>query len=607
MRGWTGQNAYKDWAGLLATSEEDDFERKVLPLLRLFWPPMRQAPRKKSWDARGIDLMVWSDTPPFACVVQCKGFKVQQLGADQARQAEESIERFKASDSRTKTYLLVHNRDGRDRQFATRVSQALAVLVQSGKAEEAYLWDRQTLLKKAFDQMQAVLTRALHAYSSDLLGHVQGLFRFGEVRVSNVPAVEEELIFRRDAPCKRHRLSASSPRNVGEIIEGSSGRQWTILSGIFGLGKTSAALHAARLSARPVVLLPCATVPEAVFRSGQTNALTGHVSRILNLLDEVEDQDREALQKMAASVLSYLLRSVSSPFVFVLDGLDEHRALASLEGLQQLCNQLAEFSCPVVLTTRREHFDLLFGSFDVALSGLAPKYGTQRVATGIDLQPWTRRESLALVSGAIELAGPEESARLTELRTLIEERRAEEIYGDLLYHPLFLQFILEDVACNGIRRQGRAALLRGWIERKLRRDRMALVPGTATARAEVHEGLDIDESIAKMVHAMEDIAFGMTCETRAGFELLESIDASAIRRIIHDVFGDPRPGLLPVLLNSLLVVHDRRPGGDHLVGFALRILQEYLLASRLSRRRADAKGYPDSVQVLHSEILQVLS
>ncbi len=62
MRTWNVQKDWKDGSGRLAVAEEDDFERAVLPLLRLTWPGMQQAPRKKSWDQRGIDLFVWADS-----------------------------------------------------------------------------------------------------------------------------------------------------------------------------------------------------------------------------------------------------------------------------------------------------------------------------------------------------------------------------------------------------------------------------------------------------------------------------------------------------------------------------------------------------------------
>lgn len=604
MRTWTGQKAYKDWSALLATSEEDDFERKVLPLLRVFWPALQQSPRKRTWDAKGIDLLVWAEHGPLPCVVQCKGFKVRALGADQARQVENSIEKFRESDTEADTYLLIHNRDPRDREFEVRVNEALARLLESGKARYAELWDRQTLLQRVFDEMERRLNSALRARSRELLQHFQDLFRFGRVCIASVPAVREEITFRRDSASRRRTLESSGPQDVASAIAHSSGTEWTIVTGAFGVGKTTAALHAATSSDRPVVVLPCASLSPEVFSSGQTNTLTRHAVRVLDVLDDLSTDDQARLERIAACVLSYLLRVHSSPFIFVLDGLDENRAFTSLAGLQRLANQVAEFACPVVLTTRREHLDLMLGDFNVALSGLARKYGEQRVATGLHLQFWTLRESLAVLDEAIKLSTPEEAARLDELRKMATAGQLEAIYGDLVVHPLFLQFILEDAITHGVRRQDRPSLLKGWIERKLRRDRQAWAPGAGVTRLQVRDDLDTDEAVERTMGAMQRVAFEMTERVADRVVLTESIAASRLLLIVEKIFDTPMPRLLPFLLNSVMVLHERRSSSDQVVGFAFRILQEYLLACFLETQSIDPTSYPEAVRSLFFEMVE---
>src|SRR5258707_865854 len=97
--------AWQRWSGMLARSTERDFERLVLPFLRLFWPTIDQVPARGNWDSAGIDLLVWTEGNPFTCAVQCKGFAVQELGRDQLRQALESIESFSSSGHRCDIYL----------------------------------------------------------------------------------------------------------------------------------------------------------------------------------------------------------------------------------------------------------------------------------------------------------------------------------------------------------------------------------------------------------------------------------------------------------------------------------------------------------------------
>src|SRR5437870_4518609 len=133
MPNWSGSTVWKKHSGYLATAEEDEFERRLLPFLRLRWPLIVQAPRKRHWDARGIDLFVWSDSGALPIVVQAKGFKVRELGADQLRQVEESIDKFEKSDVQADMYLLVHNRDSRSEDFRRRVATRMERLVVSGR------------------------------------------------------------------------------------------------------------------------------------------------------------------------------------------------------------------------------------------------------------------------------------------------------------------------------------------------------------------------------------------------------------------------------------------------------------------------------------------
>jgi len=188
--------AWKKLSGILAVSVERDFERKVLPVLRIIWPSLEQVPARGKWDSRGVDLIVWSDSGPFPCIVQCKGFHEQEMGSSQIRQVEESIESFRKSDIRCDTYLLIHNRDGRYREFNDRVVKQLEQLVSEGKARRAELWDRQKTLDRAFNRMKEILSDALHEHSRNLLTYFQSLFEFGRYYSPVVPIIEKRLVFK---------------------------------------------------------------------------------------------------------------------------------------------------------------------------------------------------------------------------------------------------------------------------------------------------------------------------------------------------------------------------------------------------------------------------
>jgi hypothetical protein len=598
QKSWTGQKAWKDWSGTLAVSTGDDFQRKVLRLLRLLWPEMQEAPRLKHWDRKGIDLFVWADNGPFPCVVQCKGFEVQTIGANQTAQALRSIECFKQSDAVAVTYLIVHNRDGSNRDCAVRVEAALADLVKAGKAQKAMLWDRQRVVNELFWHMETLLLSALHQSSRELFEHFQRLFRFGSTQINIVPADEHELTLSRTAPPLIRQTSSTCLKNIPNFIRNSSGTRWTMITGIFGMGKTTAALCAATSAEIPVLFLPASSVPYPVLTGGMTNQLTRHVVESLALLESIEVADKDEFYGVAASVLSYLLRDKNSTFLFILDGLDENQALTTIQGLQRLSNQIAEFACPVVLTTRQEHLYAMMGDFNVAMGELSTKFG-RRGARVLQLQRWTTSQTEQLVDAAVNETTGGEQDRLKVLSRMVKDGSAETAYGQLLYHPLFLQFILEDVVEAGVRASNRVYLLGSWVRRKILRDRITWVPRPDSVRVGIDETMDTEEFIGYMMRALEHVAYEMT--VKGTFVLKESLSGVEVTSVIAEVFGKPVK-LLPILLNSVLVPLTARKGEFVPVGFALRILHEYFLASYLSRYNLDPSSYPSDIQALTGEI-----
>jgi len=593
MRSWTGQGAWKDWSRRLAVANGDHFEREALVLLRFMWPEMTQAPRLRAWDRRGIDLFVWNEVGPFPIAVQCKGFEVQEIGQQQIAQIEDSIATFQQSDASAGTYLVVHNRDSRNPDLNSRVLPLLERLVATGKATHAEIWSRSDLVNKFFVAMEERVVDGLHVYSSQFLDRFSQLFDFGGIYVSPVPARQRSMIFRRDRPCQVSQPTPTTLIDVPGVIDQSGGTHWTLLTGNFGFGKTTSATRAAAANRRPVLLVPAATVPAQVFKEGNTNGLCQHVVESLAIIDDPDTWSET--RRAAGAVLSYLLRHKDSEFVFILDGLDEHHLFATLHGLQGLSNQLAEFACAVILTTRKEHLDVLLGDFNVAFAGLGARWGRERSVDTLELQPWTPTQSLALIDEAIGMAPPHSAGHLARLRDQLHDGTSDGVYGDLLTHPLFLHFILEDVAADGIRSVSRGSLLRSWIERKVRRDRSVWAAGTVETRPTVDPELDTETFIARLMRVLESVAFSMANRVNDTVELLESITEAEVIRLLRAEFPGSSAGLLPLLLNSVLTVHSRTAGSIN-VGFALRTLQEYLTASYLMHHEIPFDGWPSSVR-----------
>lgn len=588
-----GLGQWRRLKGDLCAAVERDFERKVLPLMRLFWISMVQAPPRDRWDRKGIDLLAWSEESPFPCVVQCKGFHVQNPGREQVGPTIDSIDAFANSDVECEKYVVLYNRDRRHSDFVDPVVSALDGLASSGRVGSAELWDIDDFLRKAAHRATTRVIDALKRESALRYDRLTSLFRFGHLYQSSVPVQEERLHFRRDCACIRETVGEAQSLEIARGLAESNEARWTLLTGTFGAGKTTSSLHSVLESGRTVIYGTCAGLQSHRLRSS-TNALLSELIGVTDAFDDFADDDRVFLECLAGPTLAKLLRRPETPYSIVLDALDETVAYSTVGGLQRLSNQLAELQCPIVLTTRKEHFEALFGDFSTAFTELGAKNAPARHARHLHLLPWNRTNTLALVHRSLNDADEEESARLKELEAVIRSGEDEKLYGGLIGNPLFLQFILEDVAIDGLRKRSRADLIRDWVERKIRRD-IARRPDGFMA------GFDVEDAVARMIATMEDVAEKMTSRGTS-IDLLEQIPAATVERSAAERFGVARVPIVEVLLNSFLVPVSERRGANLRLGFVFRILQEFFLASYLRREQSSAQGYPDTVVAFWMEL-----
>jgi hypothetical protein len=587
--------AWRKWSGTLALTTDRDFERKTLPFLRLFWPSLKQLPARGKWDAKGIDLLEWVDSGPFPCGIQCKGFEVQELGDDQIRSVLKSIESFRKSDACCDVYLVVHNRDARNKNFNDTVNAHLKELVSIGKAKRAELWDRQTFLLRTYNRLKEILDSALFELSKEMLSRFEGLFEFSRYYITEVPAAEKRLIFKRGEPCILKDVRSVDSCDISKVLLTTSEARWTLLTGIFGSGKTTAVLHSATSSGQQVIFAQCSALSSPT-PAISTNVLLGEIVKSLEIFDEYEDQDREILCNIAGPTLGDLLRKAKTPYVLILDGLDENRAYSNMTGLQRLSNQLADLECPVILTTRSAHLNAMFGDFSIAFNEFSTKKGPRRNARILELRPWEKEQVLQLGESIIQGVSAAEKERLAKFLKVIDKGEYSALYGDLPFNPLFLQFILEEVAAEGLQQANRASLLGRWVKRKIYRDRNAI------GRLSPNDSIDAEDFVAKMIRLMENIAYAMTYKSHDTYELGESIDAAFVTEEARKEFNDNSGQILGVLLNSVLMPQAIRRGSKLDVIFAFKVFQEYFLASYLIRRNFKADDYPETVKLFYSEI-----
>ncbi len=603
----TGNTAWHKWSAQLAHRLDRDFERACLPFLRLMWPEMMIPKPLSKWDRQGIDLLSIGNGGKLQCVVQCKTSQQTTLGLPDIRQAEQSINAFRTSEHACDTYLLLINGDGRNTKYNSAVEKELATLVSSGKAERAELWPRTMLMNASFARMKQILLQGLRQRSQERQQVFRRLFRFGHVYLPDVPVQQDELILRPGAPCERRNVRPVCTRVLTELLQDGSGARWTLLTGVFGAGKTTTALQASCVGAYTTIFVSASELGERAKRQGAAT-LAQDIIDALRMFDPdagtidgfqvIEPEDEDTFRKLAGPALASLLRSETPEHVLLLDGLDENRVYLLPNGLQILNNQLAELKCPIVLTTRFEHLSAMFGNFEALLQNLGRSGRSARPARLLTLAPWTHIEVRRFVEEASRTATNDEKVVLSAFLSMLDSGNVHSLYGELPFHPLFLQFILDDICSTGLNVRSRTELIGSWVERKMWRD-------------VDHHGIPMDEPIdryeliGRMLLLTEAVA-GMMTTSRTEGQLTEYIDAAEVESLSVAIFGKRIPAAT-LLLYGVLVPVALRKSIKLEVRFALRVLQEYFLARHLKRSGRDSTSFPRSVQDFVNDLPQDFS
>lgn len=587
--------AWKRYSTTLALSSDRDFERKVLPLFRILWPTIDQAPSKKGWDAKGIDLLVFVEGSRLPCAVQCKGFVVQDIGPDQTRQVLDSITTFRKSGTQVDTYIVVHNRGGQNLQFRSQITAQLREIEASGQARRAELWCRQHLLARCKPALEKIIADRLRQKAEELRTYYTSFFLHGATYLDEVPVSESRLRFRRFEPCVKVPVATHlSP--VQKLILSPTEARWTMLTGTFGSGKTTSVLHAATSQVSIPVVIECKLLPVLKNEVTSTNDLLEESLKTLQILNEFSATDASILYDLAGTTFNQMLKRPTSQYVVILDGLDENRFYSHHRGMEVLSNQLAEFHCSVVLTTRLEHLNIMFGDFSAAFQEFSSKYSPKRDARLLELQPWRVNQALALCDLVLQKLEGVERHRLKEFRDLLFEDAFYGLYGDLPSNPLMLRFILDDVIDSGVHKTTRPLLLDAWMRRKIRRDRRA------SERESLGDDLDIEDIVDRIMRLMEEAAGRMVHFNGDDGELEETIQGVTLNNIASSMFKGINENSVGLTLNSFLLPTGPGLTRDRSFVFAFRILQEYLLARHLNTSGKSPNTYPATVQNLYIEM-----
>ena len=575
---WRGKIEFARLSGSLAVKDGLDFQRALAPLLAVIAEDALETPAMKNLDRHGIDHIVWSDGPRHPLVVQAKGFKVgaDELGPRQVKQCRRSIDAFTRSGIEAETYLLIHNRDGRQAEFRAPVQDMIDDLQRSGQVGRAEVWGREELLQNVFEAMydRALAVLAENRGSEWPMSSATPLERV-PFRVSTLKVTQFSL-----EPVSDPKTVVGDPVDV--LLDAREG-SISVLIGEFGSGKTTTAARATQRADAHVIFIDAGRITKQAKGTKDVLSLANEAGQVLAAF---RDEDRSVVAPIVRPVFEKILMNPDSPVVLLIDGLDESVFLTRTRGLGVLFEMLRLVRVPVVLTARSEFWALLqadFVQFVESYKGGDDVTKKSPINTRlVELLPWGENEMIALIDRVIESVDSSEGrAHLIEFKTMVVTDQYVEYYGDIPHRPLFLGLILDDVVANGVQQRGRARLIDEWARRKIARDITAPAGPGREGRVPIAPDVgSVGATIDLAYRAMMRAALAMT--ERLG-EVVDLLPTCTFESMIE---GDPKmeasADAVGLALNSLLLpTEPRRPGQALNMRFAHRAFQEFFLAMAL--------------------------
>jgi len=292
------------------------------------------------------------------------------------------------------------------------------------------------------------------------------------------------------------------------------------------------------------------------------------------------EEDIPVLERLSAPAIDYILKDEDTPVILILDALDESIYFSRPGGLQQLFNHVRDIRIPVILLARSEFWEGKQDDFANSYGMRSPTKDRSfnRKVKVIRLRDWKHDQIKALAQRYRDTQTGERYSNLDEFIRVIDSGEYEDIYGDIPKRPLFLRFILDSVAEQGVRRKGKAQLFYDWIELKIRRDLLNPKMFCGAGRMAILTGSeDSGTTIRLAFNAMKLAAFKMTVRS----DLTDTLELLPSCNIEDVLLSDERlKGILDptgLFLHSLLI--PTRTTAEKLeIGFAHRTYQEFFLA-----------------------------
>lgn len=570
----------KKWKNLsieLQSAEERHFEIMSLPFIRAIWnDAIQPQPLKSTYDRSGIDIVLWTgkNTTSIKLAVQCKGFKVKehQLGKSQIRQCKESIEVFRKSGLTADTYILLHNRIPNNLEFREEVQREVESLKASGQVKKAYVWGYQKLLQEAGKKIGQRCEKLLRLKNSNIHEFITEPLQYAPLE--RVPVSVSELTISPTTKISELELFEDVIDPSKELLTTGVSNLCLVLAHA-GYGKTTTALRTVSQTDKKVYYLSAAKLPP---NTGNKDSLIKQLINTDELWVDAVEEDIPILEKLVSPQIDRLLRKKDTQVVLILDALDESLYFNRQGGIQQLFNHIRDYKVPVVLLARSEFW--MGKQIDFATS-----YGTntlnqdkqvRRPVKVIRLLDWQDEQIKELSLRYRQNLSKTERTNVDDFIKLLEFDRYREFYGDIPKRPLFMRYILDSVAEQGIKQKGKARLFYDWVELKIRRDVFNPVKLGGEGRAPILSDVKETETTIRLAfRAMKTAAGKMISIYNNNLELNPSCDIEEITsadeklKLVLDPTG--------LFLHTLLIPIRFSPEKLE-IGFAHRTFHEFFLA-----------------------------
>jgi len=600
-----GSATWKSKKNFLWNCIETEFQVEILPYLRILWPTMVQMRPKGKRDSCGIDLLFMQEDE-ISVVVQCKGFQVERLEAKQIRQSTDSIASFLESGLKTRQYIFIHNRDGRHRQYEDAVERSLKGLMEAGRVDSVSLWNLDTLPEVLAECIEKRIATALVRHTAYQKSRHERLFDFRRPTIEHLPAKESWVYFRRSQPCEIVDGYEHVTYPIATIPKDTNAARWTIITGVFGVGKTTVGLElATKYYEAKAVFVPCHVLShDTLTRHPLLESILVSIGFLFDTEDEesgscLDPRSRNILIELAGPVFKRMLNRPDNDYLLIFDALDENVLFSRLDYMEQFINSLSGLRCRIVISSRSELLKSMFGNFEMVFQEFTVRNSPKKPGCILELLLWRESHVIAFLNG-LDIKNNQVRQRIHALVNIVS-RRDTSLYGSLLSHPLFLSFIVEDVIDGGIQGTNQTALIDRWIRRKLNRDIKML------HRPSVNRHQDANQIISMMLNLMTNLA-GEMLETESGeIQLRESVDQGQVLKLMRRMSISNDQGVLPVLLNTLLVpLEYSRVSLQYRLrlGFCLRVVQEYFLAQFMLANSLDPERYPREVRIMYYELVR---